>query len=375
MKFTKKRVFGLDVIRAIAILLVLCSHSTLLIAPNSSSSIVFAIKFFGTIGVDVFFVLSGFLIGAILLKQIELEQTTLKNIFHFWVRRWFRTLPNYYLILIINIGLAYFLFKSTNINFLNYFLFLQNFKTAQPDFFTESWSLSIEEFAYVFMPALMLLFVVLKRKITAKLFLQLSLVCILIITLNRIYFDLNLSETTAEWSASLRKVVIFRLDSIYYGFIAAYIFKYMPSNWEKYRYMSAFAGGLLFLLMHFYIFYTGIKPNIEYTFFNVFYLPLLSLSILLLFPVLYQIKIKGFLNTIITKISLWSYSLYLVNYSIVLLTMQYFIKIDDLSLITNVFCLLVFWIISFILAFLLYTFYEIPFTKLRDSKFIRKRFE
>ncbi|MBT8377560.1 MAG: acyltransferase family protein, partial [Bacteroidia bacterium] len=103
MSSQSQRIFGLDVVRAIAILLVLISHSTILIFPESNSNAVFAIQFFGTIGVDIFFVLSGYLIGRILLKQLQTQDFSFKNVLYFWIRRWFRTLPNYYLILIVNI--------------------------------------------------------------------------------------------------------------------------------------------------------------------------------------------------------------------------------------------------------------------------------
>ena len=51
----KHRVFGLDVVRAVAILLILCSHSTILLFPNSEATGLRFIQFFGTIGVDIFF--------------------------------------------------------------------------------------------------------------------------------------------------------------------------------------------------------------------------------------------------------------------------------------------------------------------------------
>jgi len=105
----KNRIFGLDVIRALAILLVLCSHSTLLLFPNQKHILLTVIQFFGTVGVDLFFVLSGFLIGTIILKQVHKGQTKFKDFCYFWVRRWFRTLPNYFLILLINIALLFVL--------------------------------------------------------------------------------------------------------------------------------------------------------------------------------------------------------------------------------------------------------------------------
>ena len=77
------RIFGLDVIRTIAILLVLLSHSTLLLFLENNHISLTAIRFFGTIVVDLFFVLSGYLIGGLLLRQIRNGKTAFKNFMYF----------------------------------------------------------------------------------------------------------------------------------------------------------------------------------------------------------------------------------------------------------------------------------------------------
>ena len=64
---TGKRVFGLDVLRAIAILLVVLGHGMQLL-PSLSSMANFADKFF-YLGVEIFFVLSGFLITYLLVFE------------------------------------------------------------------------------------------------------------------------------------------------------------------------------------------------------------------------------------------------------------------------------------------------------------------
>ena len=90
------RVFGLDFLRAIAISLVLISHISLLLFPTSDNFFLKIIRIFGAVGVDLFFVLSGFLIGGILLKHIDLNKTNFKDLLIFWKWRWFRTVvsPN-----------------------------------------------------------------------------------------------------------------------------------------------------------------------------------------------------------------------------------------------------------------------------------------
>ncbi len=98
----KERIFGLDALRATAILMVVSSH-VLWIYPKSNAFIPTLFELFGFWGVELFFVLSGFLIGSILYKTFVNENFTLKSVFHFLKRRWFRTLPNYYLVLLLNI--------------------------------------------------------------------------------------------------------------------------------------------------------------------------------------------------------------------------------------------------------------------------------
>ena len=63
----------------------------------------------GPIGVELFFVLSGFLIGGILIKIFDNTEFTFADVRRFWIRRWFRTLPNYWLILSINIIIFVFI--------------------------------------------------------------------------------------------------------------------------------------------------------------------------------------------------------------------------------------------------------------------------
>ena len=97
-----RRIFGIDLIRAIAILNVLIGHGSFILdKANTDFPWIRLIS-----GVELFFVLSGFMIGGIIIKSFEKNpEYGIKDISNFLKRRWFRTLPNYYLILIINIFL------------------------------------------------------------------------------------------------------------------------------------------------------------------------------------------------------------------------------------------------------------------------------
>jgi peptidoglycan/LPS O-acetylase OafA/YrhL len=88
----KNRSFGLDLLRAIAISLVLLAH------------FVKAFDKLGFWGVELFFALSGFLIGKILWNSFNQNQYySFPLIINFWQRRWWRTIPNYWLFLLVMI--------------------------------------------------------------------------------------------------------------------------------------------------------------------------------------------------------------------------------------------------------------------------------
>ena len=83
-----KRNFGLDLCRAIAIIMVIISHI------RGYFSRYFYVDFLGINGffaVELFFVLSGFLIGKIIIKDLVVSEN--KDLKKFYLRRWFRTLP------------------------------------------------------------------------------------------------------------------------------------------------------------------------------------------------------------------------------------------------------------------------------------------
>jgi peptidoglycan/LPS O-acetylase OafA/YrhL len=183
---SQNRIFGLDVLRAAAILMVVCSH-VLWIYPKSDNFIYLLFELFGFWGVELFFVLSGFLIGSILYKTFVNEIFTLQSVFHFLKRRWFRTLPNYYLVLLLNILIAFFLGFSIE-NMGSYFFFLQNFSSKSSAFFPESWSLSIEEFTYLLLPFSFFIIGLTKVKNKSKLFLFVIVVLILVFWINKFYY-------------------------------------------------------------------------------------------------------------------------------------------------------------------------------------------
>ena len=146
------RLRGLDLLRAAAILLVLMSHYMGFVSHAPTFGVVGKV---GWAGVDLFFVLSGYLIGNQLLAPAARgEPLALKT---FFVRRLLRTLPNYYVVLAV-----YWLFPgrplggSSMAEPWRFLTFTQNFGLAYGQTFTHSWSLCIEEQFYLLLPLVVL---------------------------------------------------------------------------------------------------------------------------------------------------------------------------------------------------------------------------
>jgi peptidoglycan/LPS O-acetylase OafA/YrhL len=142
------RLRGLDLLRAVAIVLVLMSHYAGFVAH---APVFGAIGKVGWAGVDLFFVLSGYLIGNQLLAPVARgEALDLKA---FFVRRLLRTLPNYYAVLAVYLLFPAAPFSGSSASPLWQFLtFTQNIGLAYGQTFSHSWSLCIEEQFYVVLP-------------------------------------------------------------------------------------------------------------------------------------------------------------------------------------------------------------------------------
>ena len=151
-----KRIFGLDILRALAIVCVLFAH-LLWIFPEARGWTPTLMQLGGIMSVELFFVLSGFLIGGLLLRMYLNPDFHRNQLRYFVIRRWFRTLPNYYLVLLINIVLFLIFGDVLPKDLWKYFLFLQNATGSMGSFFSESWTLPIEEAAYILGPVILFL--------------------------------------------------------------------------------------------------------------------------------------------------------------------------------------------------------------------------
>lgn len=138
-----QRIPSLDGLRAISITLVVCSH--LVKWKHISLDLVGT---YGALGVGVFFVLSGYLITNLLLK--EYDRTSSVNLRDFYVRRAFRIFPAAFVFLAVVVVLYWHQMRWYHV--LAAAFYVANMDLSRPWIFGHLWSLSIEEQFYLLWP-------------------------------------------------------------------------------------------------------------------------------------------------------------------------------------------------------------------------------
>ena len=132
----KQRNTGLDLLRCIAVWLVLIRH-----LPNPANAILKTIQVGGWIGVDIFFVLNGFLVAGLLFE--EHKKTGNTRIGRFLIRRGLKIYPAFWAMILVTV-----LVEHSNVaTIVNELLFIQNYRSG---LWTHTWSLAVEEHFYLF---------------------------------------------------------------------------------------------------------------------------------------------------------------------------------------------------------------------------------
>lgn len=361
--FHDDRIYGFDIIRTTAIISVLFGHGAMIIPGKPNSFYTHAYEFLD--GVFVFFILSGFLIGQLLIFLLENREVTKATLINFWKKRLLRTVPAYYFMLLVLIILSLITIPGFgSIQTLFYFLFIQNFCTGHPFFFAEAWTLSIEVWFYILIPLTIFIFRGYFKISIKKSIIYTVIIFVLFGFLARWYRYLTLPYIDgAVVDHMFRKQVITRIDSVTFGIIGAYVFRFHQDLWQKWRYVALVLGILLFLYTKY--------PILEHGFFfrSVVFFTLQSISFLLILPYFSTIKTgSGVIYNIITTLSYVSFSIYLINLNLV----QNFIlgHIDFEGLFGNSHLIVkyvIYMIISIVGGIYMYKKVELPFMNMRKN--------
>ena len=225
-----RREVELDFIRGIAILMVLDFH-----APKSVFLAPFlwlGFRNFGWAGVDIFFVLSGFLVGGLLMK--EWKQYRSIDSKRFLIRRSFKIWPQYYVFILANLVTRHRTFLQLWGNLLN----IQNYVGG----IAHTWSLAVEEHAYLLLVAV-LAFAARRKVRMGQLFVHLCIACI-VVFLWRLFLASHGVDTFTRTDT--------RIDGILYGLLLAILYHFRPTLFAglqqlRYVWASVIMAALIFL--------------------------------------------------------------------------------------------------------------------------------
>lgn len=250
---SNKKIFGLDFLRAIAIILVFLWHYRRYGCPDWLTGI----AKFGWTGVDLFFVLSGYLIGGQLFNKIANSQPI--SAYEFYFKRFFRIIPAYIVVLILYYSIPAFNEKDAISPLWKFLTFTMNFGLDYQNLgaFSHAWSLCIEEQFYLIFPILIISLSKIKADNKALLIL-LGLFALGIIVriyswqtfVSPIYAD---KENMALIGNTYSKYVYYptynRLDGLLVGVAIALLFSFRPKTRDSLMKKGNYLFGLGIIIL------------------------------------------------------------------------------------------------------------------------------
>jgi peptidoglycan/LPS O-acetylase OafA/YrhL len=211
----------IDCLRGVAVLSVVFLHSAIRIPVFSKA---------GWMGVDLFFVLSGFLISGLLFREYQKRQTI--DVRRFFIRRGLKIYPSFWLFLAVTWGISQLNHDAPTASpqaYLRELFFIQNYF---PGVWIHTWSLAVEEHFYILLPLFLLALTRLSRNRRdpfwcigwcaaaigfACIFVRLALV----VLPQNPNFHLAYQGTHA------------RIDSLFFGVLLGYLYNYHRNRLER----------------------------------------------------------------------------------------------------------------------------------------------
>ena len=282
------RVTNLDILRVLAVAMVVLYHVPVTHVATWPAWLWPLNK--GWMGCDLFFVLSGWLVGSGLWSSIARTGTV--DVATFWKRRWLRILPPYFAAL-IPVAIGEYVTGSSKVLFdWRYLLLLQNLWGDNP-LFGPAWFLCVQEQAYLLLPLLLLLFANRPRVWGWVLPLFCIAPLVLRLAFRAPYTELNYRAT------------YFHCEGVFVGIWLAWISRFQPAAAEIIKRASLPALPLAIALL--------LWPNSgEYLFRYSFTLSALCFGIVLM--AMLRVRELGIGRSwIIKTLAAGSYSIYLVH--------------------------------------------------------------
>ncbi len=321
-----------------------------------------AIAQFGWTGVDLFFVLSGFLIASQLFEQINKGGAISSR--QFFTKRFFRILPAYWLTLAFYFCLPFFREKESLPPLWKFLTFTQNFglNLATTGTFSHAWSLCVEEHFYLLLPVVVILLLYTNRfKIGWWLLPGLFAAGFAWRAYSYHCYNSATDPSAVLWYQYVYYPTYNRLDGLLVGVSIAAVYRFLPATWNTIsRYGNwLIAAGVLVLAVA-----CRLCADPQSWAASIFGFPVIALGYGLVVAgavsetsVLYKWQSK-----VTTLIATLSYAVYLTHKGVVHVTQQVFggagLSPAVLLLVCIVSCMAA--------AYLLHRLVERPFMQLRD---------
>jgi peptidoglycan/LPS O-acetylase OafA/YrhL len=370
------RAHGLDTLRALAIVSVIVYHLNDFHGEGTLPAFVVPAANFGWMGVDLFFVLSGYLIASQFLRPYRAG--VCPRLWPFYRNRLFRILPAFGVVLALYLAVPGWRESASLPPLWEFLTFTQNlfFDRSKDRAFSHVWSLCVEEHFYLFFP---LIVVTAMRKRSAHITVAIvgGLVFSGILIRSYVLFHLLVPLAATEggsWLAFLERIyypTYSHLDGLLAGVTLALIRVFRPAWWADLarRGHALFLVGTclvalaVYLTKDFWNSVTGVSAIGV-----VFGFPVLSLGLGLL--VASSVSNNGWLRFRIPGaklIATLAYSLYLTHKEIIHLVDLWFPSITEGHMLP---WLAVYAVCSFLVASALYLCVERPFLILRDKRIL-----
>ncbi len=303
-------------------------------------------------GVDIFFIISGFLITYLLLA--EYEKTGKVDVMKFYIRRAFRIWPLYFFMILTAPLISYFFFEQSP-DYLMQFLFLGNFDIVNQGMKSVStnhlWSICIEEHFYLFCP-LLIAFLPIKK--LPQILFSVIFICILFRGYTALYSQV--------YGMTIYVHTLSRIDTLAIGSLCGYLFYY-----KHLRFRHPLGVRLIIYAIFLLVFF-----NVSYNECGTFFTATMKKYVFILLAAYwagnflfnpgakFAVRKINFLHNL-GKIS---YGIYMFNPVIVFLVLQLFEKLS----FQNYFAfLLIVHLGIWLFAALSYRFFEMPFLALKEK--------
>jgi peptidoglycan/LPS O-acetylase OafA/YrhL len=313
------KLLGLDHLRAFAIVYVFLYHYQFFGHPDWESKI----SKFGWTGVDLFFVLSGFLISRQFFSAIA--KGKIISMRAFFVKRFFRIIPPFMVVIVLYAAIPGLREQGQLAPLWEYLTFTLNlsFDLNKYRTFTHAWSLCVEEQFYLILPLSFWLFNYLKAGKRSAYFLLALFIAGIIIRLWGWYHfvqpHLSSGNYVATWFDHIYFPTYNRLDGLLIGVVIAGLFTFHPGikEWINRRSNILLLVGLLILAAAYFV----CTPQVAFST-SIFGFPLVSLgygvivaAIICPNCIFYKIK-----SVITSQLAALSYSIYLIHKMVIHIT-------------------------------------------------------